>query len=90
MADHFQRHGPELGLTTEAAYLAAAIELFVLPTSPTVWECVRASGDFVRYDTVTQRFGVLSRDGVIIKSLYFPTPGHGETRRDYFDRQCGR
>jgi len=87
--DHFGRHGHELGFATPQEYEAAAISLFSAELSPTLPECTRPSSDIARFDLIYEHFGVLSRD-LFVKTLYKPRPRHGETKRDYFTRQCSR
>ena len=85
--DHFLKHGHELNLRTPQEYEQAAIDLFAAEVSPTLLECTRRSCDIARIDFVFDRFGVLSHD-MFIRTLYAPKPQYGESKRDYFARQC--
>ena len=44
-----------------------------VPGPPHIRECVRRRGDRVRFDTQTQAFGVIDRNGVI-RTFYKPIP----------------
>ena len=87
--DHFQRHRSEFGFSAAAEYEAAAASLFTLPLSPTVWECNRPNGDVLRYDTVNDQFGILAGDD-FMRTMFRPRRSGGESRRDYFERQCSK
>lgn len=84
-------------ITTEAEYLYYADKFLGEPIDPTttLW-CQRkykdgSLGDFVRYNQVTQEYGILRTDNVI-RSYYIPNPlEHGfPTNLDYFNWDCNR
>ena len=87
--DHFQKHRHEFSFQTDQEYEEAAIALFAADLSATLLECVRPSCDFVRLDMVFDYFGVMAIN-LFICTLYRPRPRSGETRRDYFNRQCSK
>jgi pyocin large subunit-like protein len=87
--DHFGRHGHEFGFNTPQEYEAAAVSLFAAELSATLAECTRPSGDIARLDFIHEYFSVLSSDS-FVRTLFKPRPRYGETKRDYFNRQCSR
>jgi filamentous hemagglutinin len=86
--DHFNRHGSDFGARTAAEYEAQASRFLSGPRSSRVLESVRTNGDIVRYDPVTEEFGVLRKDGTI-RTYYKPDPSvHGyPSNLDYFMHQ---
>jgi filamentous hemagglutinin len=94
LADHFKKHVTlrnEFSAATMYDYQSLADQFMSAPRSPTVHECVRAGGDIVRYDSSTEEFGILDKDGVI-RSYFKPDPArHGEaTNLDYWKKECKR
>jgi pyocin large subunit-like protein len=87
LMDHFQKHRHEFSFATAREYEAAAIALFAANTSPTLVECTRSSHDVLRFDMLNDFFGVLSPDA-FVRTFYRPRRRRGETKRDYFARQC--
>jgi filamentous hemagglutinin len=87
--DHFQRHGGDLGDSTDTEYENNARDFLTGPRSETTQEKVRSNGDRVRYDPKTEKFGVISSDGTTIKTFFKPDPDvHGRaTNQDYFNDQ---
>jgi pyocin large subunit-like protein len=93
LADHFQRHGRDFGLQDEDAYESAADTFLGGPRGQNVHECVipgngAKAGRMMRYDEVTEEFGVLTPDGHIL-TYYRPAPITG-TKLQYFQRQCAK
>lgn len=92
LADHFQKHGREMGAATEQEYEQLADAFLGSPVRPPVVECERRNGDRVRCNPDTNEFGVIARSGVI-RTYYdigsrnkrrFPSP------LDYWREQCRR
>lgn len=94
LTDHFDRHRGEFpGITTEEEYEALA-DTFLgdLTTQPGVEECIRRTNrDFIRYNTITEEFGILAADQYI-RTYFKPDPGkHGlPTNHDYFLAECAK
>jgi hypothetical protein len=94
-ADHFKEHvvigGEFPGITSVLEYERLAIAFFgEIIDGVILLECVRWwNGDVVRYNTVTNEFGVARANG-IIKSYYKPDPSFHSfaTNLDYFLDQC--
>ena len=87
LSDHFTKHGARLGIADETTYLARAANFLGSPTSPTAHEFRRPwNDDIVRYDSTTEEFGVLGKDGYI-KTYFKPDPAtHGfQTNGEYFE-----
>jgi filamentous hemagglutinin len=86
--DHFARHGGDFGASSPHEYQAQA-DAFLTSSKPVnVLEKVRANGDIVRYNPITDEFGVVSSKGDI-RTYYKPDPAaHGKgTNLDYFNAQ---
>ncbi|WP_309930729.1 RHS repeat-associated core domain-containing protein, partial [Arthrobacter sp. 1088] len=84
LADHFARHGSALGATSAAGYEKMAAEFLQGPISPSTIEKVRTNGDIVRFNSSTQEFGILSKDGVV-RTYYVPDPTKtGMSNLEYF------
>lgn len=86
---HFQRHRREFSFETAEEYELAAIAFFAAPLSPTLLECARPSLDIVRFDMVTDHFGVLA-GAMFLRTFYHLSTTRGETKRGYFSRQCSK
>jgi pyocin large subunit-like protein len=93
LMEHFTDHAIEFGVSTPQAYLDLADAFLGGPVTKGTMECtriVRWRGDRVRYNTVTEEFGVMTRQRVII--TYFkpvPTIEHEfATNEEYFDNNC--
>jgi filamentous hemagglutinin len=93
LTEHFGDHAMDFGVTSEVDYQRLADEFCGLMPRPTnVLECTRKkSGDIVRYNPVTNEFGVMTRNGVI-KTYYKPDIAiHGlSSNTDYFRANCLR
>lgn len=105
LSEHFLSHGPEFGLATEQEYLVRA-NAFLAGSKPIgVQECTRRRnrlGDVVRYNPVTEEFGILSQRGQTILTYFRPIPCHAappaimaagnchglQTNQDYFRQEC--
>jgi hypothetical protein len=91
LAEHFETHVTkqrEFAVTTEAEYLALANAFLDSPLDPTTsFECqrLRKDGtldDKIRYNRVTQEFGILSVANVI-RTYYIPDPAQHGFRTNY-------
>ncbi len=91
LADHFKRHGHKFGVKTAAEYELLADQFLGGAKSSTTLEHVRPQGDLVRYDYVTEEFGILSNNRAI-RTYFKPDPAiHGmATNADYFRYECQR
>lgn len=104
LADHFQRHGPLLNITTSATdYEIKADEMFETPKPPNFLECVRPDGDVIRFDIKTEAYAVRDSSN-IIRTYYLPVPchrlpvaqrkpkrcHHELSNLAYFNRNCSR
>jgi hypothetical protein len=82
---HFLRHGGHLGCATSLGYEAMADAFLGGPIGANVAECTRG-GDLVRYNQVTQEFGVLAPGGII--RTYLILGRSPAQNRLYFLRNC--
>lgn len=96
LADHFTRHGHDVGATTKEEYEALADEFLGAPRDNRTQECTRScSGDILRFRSSTKEFGILASHS-IIRTYYKPHPhgphypsGHNcATNQLYFRKQC--
>jgi len=85
LADHFARHGADLGASTPEAYVALAQALRDAPAGGDVLEIVRpVDGVISRFDRRSGAFGAYDRDGTI-RTFFKPEDGEA-----YFRRQANR
>jgi len=100
LTEHFETHvtiQKEFAVTTEVEYLKLADKFLGEPLNKaTTYECQRTRrdgslGDKIRYNRVTQEYGVLSNQGVI-RTYYIANPAvHGfRTNFIYFRWDCRR
>ena len=92
LPDHFARHGAGVNTTSEAEYVAAADVFLGGPRDPqTTLECIRANRDVIRYNQVTQEFGLLSSRR-IIRTYFKPSPRRHRypTNLAYYFAECHR
>jgi hypothetical protein len=83
---HFFAHGGPLGCASTLAYEALADAFVGGPLGTHVAECTRPGGDRVRYNQVTQEYGVLTARSIIRTYLILRgTPAHN---RVYFCARC--
>ncbi len=89
LREHFLDHGTELGIATEAEYLARAEAFLNGPLGANALECNRPQGGRARYDTVTEEYGSVSSRGYICTYMR-PNPRiHGlPTNLDYYHLKC--
>lgn len=90
LGDHFARHGVDFGARTEEEYEAMADKFLGGPLSIGTRQCVTSTnGDLIRYNFLTEEFGVLSKDGVI-RTYMKPKPSAHRRRTNnvYFEERC--
>lgn len=90
--DHFFAHGTDFNATDEVDYEKKAAAFLSCPLISPAVECIRPQrGDRIRYNPVTEEFGVESTDGHI-RTYFAPKPSvHGfSTNMDYFNDQCSK
>ena len=91
--DHFKKHGSDFGARDALHYEAMADAFLGSPLTPEILECTRAkNGDVVRYNTITDEFGVLSSSQHI--RTYFKPKPHDTIKYPnniaYWKEQCKR
>src|SRR3954454_24156925 len=90
LAVHFGNHGWELNVADELIYQTLADRFLGGPRTTTTDECIRTSDQArIRYDHVSQEYGVLAADGFILTYM-IPDPAvHGlPSNYDYFLDDC--
>ncbi len=73
LSQHFANHGPALGVHSVQEYEKRADRFLGGPKPSHVQEYKRSKGDVLRYDTITQEFGVVDRFGTI-RTYFKPVP----------------
>jgi len=81
LSEHFKNHKADFNFKTEAEYLHGARSFLEKPPTPTTQSFVSGKGNYFRYDTATNEFGIMNSYGGV--STYF-TPPEGI---DYWYRQ---
>lgn len=90
---HFQKHASEFGVATVDEYLNSA-DTFLGGVKPAhVLECRRKKGgDVVRFDPITEDFGILGGISGSILTYYRPIPCHkvpvAQRRIAQLSRRC--
>lgn len=79
LTEHFEKHGAEVGASTEEEYLAMANAVISNPNSLSKLETDDGDNDTVYYLEATREFVVVSEDGYI-RTYYLAD-------KDYFERQ---
>lgn len=79
LAEHFEKHGIEMGFSSEDAYLKAARR--VVANSESLHKLEAEDGDDVYYLESTNEFVIVSTDGYL-RTYFYPNGGI-----DYFNRQ---
>jgi hypothetical protein len=69
----FSKHGTEFGASNAEEYERFADEFLGGSAPSGIQECARTGGDRLRYDPLTEAFGVVDSTG-IIRSYYRPVP----------------
>jgi filamentous hemagglutinin len=84
---HFKDHGGDFGAKNALDYVRQAHRFLLNPPAGTLTR-IRGNGDIVRYNPVTNTFGVLAPQGVP-RTFFKPDPTvHGfPTNLDYFNAQ---
>lgn len=78
--EHFDKHclrKREFPCATDFEYEALAEHFLGGPLGDNVLQCRRPQGDIVRYDTVTEEFGVFGRNGFIVTYFLARPANHG-------------
>lgn len=70
---HFEQHGTDFGASNAQEYEQMADAFLGAPLSSTVHECRRRDGDRIRYNPMSQEYGVLGHDEMI-RTYYKPVP----------------
>ena len=73
LLQHFADHGSEFAATGPAEYERMADDFWANPRPPHVQECRRARGDMVRFDPMTDAYGVIDSANVI-RTFFKPVP----------------
>ena len=81
-AKHFADHAARMGIQTELEYELLAKMFLNRPVGGTLLSKIRSNGDVVRFDTVTEHFGVKAPDGRI-RTFYKPERGVGPDQHSY-------
>lgn len=89
LRSHFKAKGASVGARTEAEYLAIADTFLGCPLPAGTYECLRQDGDLVRYNPVTDYFGVLDTRSGCIRTC-FKLFGTKAQNLAYFQRNCTR
>jgi hypothetical protein len=84
---HFNAHGGDFSAENAVDYIRKAREFLHNPPAGVLTK-IRDTGDVVRFDPVTETFGVMDKNGVP-RTFYVPDPAeHGfPTNLDYFNAQ---
>ena len=87
------KHGPELGIATEAEYEEVADRFMFGPMGPNTRECRRMLGDRLRCEMVVRHFGVSGGMPEVIRTFY-PIRASKIHRHGgivgFFTFECGR
>ena len=89
LLDHFADHGQEFDVNIAQEYEMLADVFMFGVRGPNVEECFRPQGGFVRYDKVTQEYGVVNSRGFL--STYFianPAVHKEASNLVYFLKRC--
>ena len=70
---HFAKHGADFGVKTAGEYEILADMFLSGPLSVPVQECRRAAGDVVRFDPMSDEYGVIDSTG-IVRTYFKPVP----------------
>src|SRR4051794_29880480 len=89
---HARLHGAEVGASDRYHYLALADNFLGGPLGENVRECVRVFDQArVRWNAVTQEYGILSADGFIQSYYILDLAWHTyPSNRAYFEADCNR
>lgn len=81
LAEHFGNHGDEFGSASAKAYESAAKNFMKSPNTGNIQMNLRPNGEVVKYDTISNTFGVIKQDGTI-KTFMKPDDAGAYYRRD--------
>ena len=70
---HYLAHGADFGAANAIEYERMADAFWAVPKPAHVHECMRKSGDIVRYDPHTAAYSVVDAKGVI-RTFFKPVP----------------
>jgi pyocin large subunit-like protein len=86
--DHFVKHGRGVRATSSGHYELLAARFLSGPPQSNLHQKMRSNGDLIRYNEVTEEFGILSAVGVV-KTYFIPDPAeHGyPSNLDYYHAQ---
>ena len=90
LGDHFRRHKAEFDAATPEEYEALADTFLGGPLDANTLECEKASNaDVVRYNYISQEFGVLSPQR-LIRTYFKPSPRQHKfkTNLAYYQSEC--
>ena len=94
LGEHFDGHGAEFGVATEADYEALADQFLGGSMQDGTEECTDSEGNLIRFNRITNYFGVLSPD-MYIRTFFIPrrkkpgVKGHNKrTNYIYFKSRC--
>lgn len=91
LQNHFKKHRNDFHARDAVQYEAMADTFLGSSLTPDVLECIRASnGDIVRYNSITDEFGILSSSNTI-KTYYKPKPWNKvkfPNNIEYWKEQC--
>ena len=73
LAQHFSDHASDFMAITESQYEAMADWFLAKAKTAAMFECIRMRGDRLRYDTLTNEFGIVSASGTI-RTYFIPRP----------------
>jgi pyocin large subunit-like protein len=68
---HFMDHAMDFSAATEFQYEEMADIFLTKPRTADMFECMRALGDRVRFDQITNEYGVIASNGVI-RTYFIP------------------
>src|SRR4051812_11627709 len=77
LVQHCSKHGFQFGTNNPQHYERLAIGFFQveLADAPNILECCNEDGDVVRFNPITEEFGVMEVSG-IIRTYFKPMPQH--------------
>lgn len=92
LEEHFDLHGEDFGAENESQYELLAASFMAGEPGAQTLQCVRPTDrSRIRYNYLTQEFGIVSTDNFIL-TYFKPDPRwHGKsTNRAYFESECSR
>jgi hypothetical protein len=89
LADHFQKHGAEVGAATEEEYEELASQFWESPLGPQDLACVDSQQNSLRYNAGTSQFVVVSAANVI-RTYHLLKASRTKTALQRFHEKCSR